>query len=143
MNVITSAEPSRAIAIPSKILRSADPPTAPPSPVCPGPGTNGDVLAGLETGAELLEIGSELLETGSVVGGVVVVASVEGGGVEVDGGGVDVDGGGVEVDGGAVGDDGGGLDVYGWLDVYWPPAGTLAAACRAVWAEALPAPITL
>ena len=143
MNVITSAEPSRAIAIPSKILRSADPPAAPPSPVCPGPGTNGDVLAGLETGAELLETGSVRGDVVTDGGGVVVVASVEGGGVEVDGGGVDVVGGGVEVDGGAVGDDGGGLDVYGWLDVYWPPAGTLAAACRAVWAEALPAPITL
>jgi hypothetical protein len=96
------------------------------------------VVAGLVIGAELLEIGCELL-AGSVVGGVVVVASVEGGGVVVV---ASVEGGGVEVDGGAVGVEGGGLDVYGWLDVY-PPAGTFAATCRAVWAEALPAPITL
>jgi hypothetical protein len=134
-----AAEVNRASATPSRTFFSVDPPSGPVSPVCPGPGTNGEELATIaaadvdelaDAGTELLNTGAELVDGGGVVvdgGGVVVDGGgvvVDGGGVVVDGGGVVVDGGGVVVDGGGVVVDGGGLVEGGpqgpWLKLNCP-----------------------
>ena len=95
-----AAEVSSANATPSSTFFSSEFAPGPLSPVCPGPGTNGDVLAGVDTGGVDVDGGAVEVNGGvDVDGGGAVV--VEGGGVDVVGGGVDVVGGGaVDVVGG-------------------------------------------